>query len=322
MKKPRYTYSQLSSESAGHLVNIHYDLSETHCCRFYVLGLHDNYLIESGSNKYILRIYRNDWRSQEEIFFELELLAFLNKRSMPVASPILTKTGGLCFFIESPEGTRTAALFSYAPGVAPGNNITVEQSNLLGKAVARIHSETVVFKTAYNRQVLDIPYVLDESMDAIEPFIESAARNYLRDLQTEIKQSLPEIPQQAPYYGICIGDVNPTNFHINSKRHITLFDFDQCGYTYRAFEIGKFFSSLKPDASKPDIAGAFTDGYQQVSKLSPAEMQAIPLFEKVAVIWVMAIHVYNADRIGYKWLEKPFWERRLSELQALGSEVK
>ena len=101
-----------------------------------------------------------------------------------------------------------------------------------------------------------------------------------------------------------------------------LFDFDQCGYAYRAFEIGKFVSSLKSDAVKPDIAGAFTDGYQQVRKLTRAELSAIPFFEKVAVIWVMAIHVYNADRIGYKWLEKPFWDRKLSELQALGSEVK
>ena len=322
MKKPRYTYSQLSSESAGHLVNIHYDLADSNSCQFYVLGLHDNYLIESETNKYVLRIYRNDWRSQEQIFFELELLAFLKSHNMPAAAPIPTKTGGLCFFIESPEGTRTAALFSYAPGIAPGNKISVEQSNLLGQTVARIHSETVDFETAYNRQVLDITYLLDESIDAIEPFLESTARNYLLDLQKKLKQSLPEIPAQAPFFGICIGDVNLTNFHVDSERHITLFDFDQCGYGYRAFEIGKFVSSLKSDTVRPDIAGAFIDGYQQVRKLTQPELLAIPLFEKVAVIWVMAIHIYNADRIGYKWLEKPFWDRRLSELQALGSEAK
>ena len=31
---------------------------------------------------------------------------------------------------------------------------------------------------------------------------------------------------------------------------------------------------------------------------------AIPYFEIISIIWVMAIHAYNANRIGYKLLEK------------------
>ena len=77
-----YTYSQLSAGSAGEFVASHYGLAGPLRSKFYVLGLHDNYLIENAGAKYILRIYRNDWRSSEEICFELEFLAqpFWGKR--------------------------------------------------------------------------------------------------------------------------------------------------------------------------------------------------------------------------------------------------
>lgn len=317
MEISKYAYSQLSSQSVGHLVALFYDFPETISCKFYVLGLHDNYLIENEHEKYILRIYRNDWRSPEEIYFELELLDFLDAGNAPVASPLPTKTGEFSFFIDSPEGKRLAALFCYADGDAPGNKISVEESALLGKAVASVHQITDKFETAHTRQVLDIPYLLDQSILAIEPFIDAEARSYMNTVQFVLKDALASLSPEADIYGICIGDVNPTNLHINTKKEITLFDFDQCGYGYRAFEIGKFISSVHSIKSKLSIASAFIDGYQKVRRLTKEELYAIPYFEIISIIWVMAIHAYNANRIGYKWLEKPFWDRQLAVLKEL-----
>lgn len=82
--------------------------------------------------KYILRIYRNDWRSEQEVQFELELLAFLGARGAPVSTAVTTKKGELSFVIDSPEGKRMAVLFHYAEGYAPGNEITIAQSTMLG----------------------------------------------------------------------------------------------------------------------------------------------------------------------------------------------
>jgi hypothetical protein len=50
-------------------------------------------------------------------------------------------------------------------------------------------------------------------------------------------------------------------------------------------------------------------------------MQTIPYYEVVTRIWVMAIHANNADLIGYKFLESPFWERSLSNLNELDSQL-
>jgi len=321
MKLSDYTYSQLSSDSVGQLVVSKYDLPEVIDCKFYVLGLHDNYLIECKSKKYILRIYRSDWRSEQEIQFELELLAFLGAENMPVATPLSTTTGELCSQIDAPEGKRIAALFTYAEGHTPGKEITLEQSALLGKVVANVHGATEQFETTSSRQILDIPYLLDESIIAISQFLDAEAQNYLNTLQNRLVKELPYLPQVGGAYGICIGDVNSTNFHISNKNNITLFDFDQCGYGYRAFEIGKFISSIGSAKEKHQISKAFLEGYERVRKLSDDELSAIPYYELISVIWVMAIHAYNVDRIGYKYLEKPFWDRKLAILRELDKQL-
>lgn len=316
-----YTYSQLAAEPARQFVEAHYKLGARLSCKFFVLGLHDNYLLESDDKKYILRIYRNNWRSKDEIQFELELLAFLGRQNARVADPLLTKDSDLTFYIDSPEGQRAAALFHYANGHAPGNNISPQQSYLLGSAVANIHHLSETFESSYSRPVLDLPFLLDESIAVLGSFIGTEGMDYLATVQQKLRRDIPSIPNDSSTFGICIGDVNPTNFHIDGREQITLFDFDQCGYGHRAFEIGKFISSIHHIKIKQEIAKSFISGYESSRPLSDVEHSAIPYFEIVAVIWVMAIHAYNADRIGHKWLDKAFWDKRLATLKELYNAV-
>lgn len=196
---PEYIYSQHSAESAGYLVATNYGLRTPVHCKFYVLGLHDNYLIECEDRKYILRIYRNEWRTAEEALFELELLFHLGKRGAPVAGPMQTITGELAFRIESPEGERMAALFCYAAGYARADAITIEECQLLGHAVANVHDLAETFETIYKRQALDLPYLLDESIATIEPFIGCDGLAFLSDRQTELHAILQGYQRQPAF---------------------------------------------------------------------------------------------------------------------------
>lgn len=314
---PTYIYSQRSAASVGHLLAVHYALATPVHCRFYVLGLHDNYLVKSAGRQYMFRIYRNDWRTPEEALFELELLSHLNDRGAPVAGPVPTVTKELAIRIASPEGERMAALFHYAEGHAPADAITPDECVLLGHAVARVHDIAETFETTHVRRELDVRYLIDESIVALEPFLNRDARAFIGDCQHELHALLPGLQKAAGVYGICTGDVNPGNCHISRGKHITLFDFDQCGYGYRAFEIGKFASSIHSHPLKHPLVEAFMRGYRQVRAISEAEQRVIPYFEMAAVIWVMAINARNADRIGYKFLDQPFWAKKLAVLKAL-----
>ena len=107
-----------------------YPIDNPRSCKLCKRGLNDTYLVETDTDKYILRVYRRNWRSQEEINFELEILAFLHEKNQPVAYPIARKDGIYTTEVIAPEGRRYIAIFSYAPGTTNKNLNTAQSYNL------------------------------------------------------------------------------------------------------------------------------------------------------------------------------------------------
>jgi Ser/Thr protein kinase RdoA (MazF antagonist) len=285
--------------------------------RFLTHGMHDNYLLEGAQEKYIIRVYRRRWRSLEEIQFELEFLEHLQRAGCPVARPLLTTTAEPWITVQTPDGERIAVLFTYAPGSAPDRAIEPRHSEALGQVVAQIHQAADTFTTTHVRQVLDIDYLLDASVAAITPYLTGEQRAALQVTQRRIRNALPALPRQAPWFGPCSGDVNPHNFHVDDRGRITVFDFDQCGLGWRAFEIGKFFASLASGSEADTIRAAFLRGYESVRALTPEEHHAIQPFRVLAFLWVMALHVYNVDLVGPLIDDPNFWNRKLTTLREL-----
>jgi Ser/Thr protein kinase RdoA (MazF antagonist) len=313
--------SGLSADTILEQILPHYALPAPLQCRFLTRGMHDNYLVESVREKYIIRVYRSRWRSMEEVRFELDLLEHLRRCGCPVAHPMLTTTAEPLVTVRTTDGERIAVLFTHAPGIAPGRAIEPRHSEALGQVIARIHHAADTFSTTHVRQVLDIDYLLDASVEAIIPHLTREQREAVQVMQRRIRNALPAIPRQAPGFGPCAGDVNPRNFHVDDRGHITVFDFDQCGLGWRSFEIGKFFSSLPSGPGTETLRAAFLRGYESVRVLEPDERRAILPFTVVSLLWVMALHVYNADLTGQLLADPNFWNRKLGVLRELESRL-
>jgi len=311
----KFIYSQLSSDSILDIVSTQYEFKTPISTKFYVLGLHENHLIECDKTKYIFRVYRNNWRTEEEILFEVNLLSYLEKTSSNVAAPILTKNNELITYIKAPEGIRIGVLFHYADGLPPSSDISCNECNLLGASVANIHKNSDNFKTKYKRNNLELPFLVDHSLVLIKPFLNSNQIEYLKQIREVIYLNISNLTPDNADFGICTGDINRTNFHINKNNKITHFDFDQCGYGFRAFEIGKFTGGLRNNAQNHEKLLSFIDGYESVRRISEEEKAAIPYFEIVAIIWVMSIHASNVDKIGYQYLDEFFWKKRIGSIE-------
>ena len=315
----QYIYSRLSPKTISELVAYHYDITSIQSCVFYVCGLHDNYFITTEKNKYFVRVYRNDWRSLEEINFELELLNFLKDKKAPVSFPLVTNNNELSFEVSSPEGQRFGALFTYAEGESLEQAITIKESELYGYSVANIHNQTKSFKTKYKRKSINLELLVERSLKIINPFLTTEQSNFLASVKVKIETGISELISENTGIVVCIGDVNPTNFHLSKSNHITLFDFDQCGYGQRAFEIGKFFSSIHFHESKKEIMVAFLQGYEKVHKLSVEEKKAISYYEIASVLWVMSIRVDNVNKVGQIALGSEYWSQRIGIIKELTS---
>jgi Ser/Thr protein kinase RdoA (MazF antagonist) len=314
-------HSLPSGKALVERVLCHYPIA-TQKCKIYKRGLNDTYLVEAEQNHpYILRVYRHGWRTLDAINFELELLHYLHSCNLPVAYPIAKTTGEFTEAIASPEGQRYAAVFSYAPGQAIGKNINSEQSQQLGEVVASIHQATDNFTSRFSRPELDCAYLLDWAMAAISLLFQhrNSDINYFLKLSAQIKAQLVNLalPQTSPSYGICIGDVHSENAHFVGNQP-TLFDFDQCGYGWRSFDIAKFIHTIHRWQLDANITKSFMQGYQKIRQLSQAEVNAIPIFIQVAHIWVMGIACAVVEEVlPYGEFTEEWFDSKLALLSKL-----
>jgi Ser/Thr protein kinase RdoA (MazF antagonist) len=271
----------------------HYQIAAPVNCYLYKRGLNDTYLVETEQGRCILRIYRRGWRTKQEIDFELELLTFLHEQDIPVAYPIARRSGGFTEILATPEGERYAAVFCYAPGKEVNEKLNTRQGWRLGEVLATLHDVADDFQSHFSRPALNSEYLLDCPMDVITLIFQHRPSdiNYLQQQIEKTRLALRELklPVSAPAYGICVGDVHSGNAHFSELDEPTLFDFDQCGYGWRAFDIGKFMHTSIIWKINASARKAFLDGYQAIRQLSDAELESIPLFVKVAHLWWMGI---------------------------------
>lgn len=299
-----------------------YPIPKAHNCKLYKRGLNDTYIVATERENYILRVYRRGWRNKEEIDFELELLLFLHEQKQPVAYPIARNDGTFTTEILAPEGMRYAVIFIYAPGRAVNDKLDGKQSYILGEVLANIHQELDKLKNNFNRPTLNNEYLLDWSVKGITSLYQHRKNDidYLKQEIDKIKNemTLLKLALSQPEYGICVGDVHSGNAHFTHKNEPTLFDFDQCGYGWRAFDIGKFWQvalRMKIDVA---VRNSFIEGYQTIRQLSKAELASIPMFVKAAHIWVMGISTNVVeDVLPYAWFTDEWLDERLMMLRSL-----
>jgi Ser/Thr protein kinase RdoA (MazF antagonist) len=314
-------YSVLSGSALIDEVLARYRLEKIVACRFWHRGLSDVYAIETDSSQYILRISHTHWRTKADIDFELELLDFLQRRHVPVSHPLRTKEGDLAIEINAPEGKRYAALFARAPGEVALGGLNQTQSYKLGEAVAKLHLNALEFRSHACRQPLSLDYLLDDSLQIIAPFLheKSLDLSYLSEIISLTKSQLQGFPKEPPFWGICWGDPHSGNVHFTADNQLTLFDFDQCGYGWRMFEIAKFWQVSLNSGVSATVRSAFISGYQSVATLTEAEINSLQAFTVVAHIWAWAIALNNATFYNYSCLDDNYFRCRLNRLKMLQS---
>ena len=314
-------YSTLAPQALIEGVLTEYELGAINQCLFWHRGLSDVYLVETEFKSYILKVSHHHWRSQSDIKFELEFLNFLHQHSLPVACPLKTKSDQLWVTINAVEGDRYAALFPYAPGEIPQGDLTIEQSIIMGQTLGKLHQTSLRFDNAASRQPLNPEYLLDESLSTITPYLGERDQDlaYLKETIAQIKQQLTCLEKTSPLWSVCWGDPHSGNVHFTTNNQITLFDFDQCGYGWRAFDLAKFLQvSLRAGINRK-VKDAFFEGYQQIQTLTDAEAASLQALTQMAHFWVWAISIKASVIHNWARIDDFYVNRYLNQLKRLGS---
>lgn len=307
-------YSSLSSKALLESVVINYDIDNNSSITFLKRGFNDTYLISgkalsnseayrlnekevpnSGAKKYILRVYKYNWRSFESIETEIKLLNHLKDNTVSVSFPIKDKQAKFIQKIQAPEGVRYAVLFSFAEGI-PLRKLSAEQSFLLGAETGKIHSLTrdrPFGETAHN---YDIETQFENTLRILKPVLinHTEQYNYLVQLKSDFITMFNSIDKMELRTGICHGDLQAENFHITLDDQFTFFDFDFFGTGYLAYDIGVFMWYDHKNKT-PEIINAFLKGYQTQEKLSPTELKLLPYFSTLRALFQMTLFCKTND---------------------------
>ena len=209
-------------------------------CLFWERGTNDTYQVRCADARYSLRIYRHDIYPRGEIDFEVEALNYLHNNGFPIAFPIARRSGGYVTEIMAPEGIRYVLVTAFVDGKTLEFQ-SLDDSRIFGESVARLHEVSQGFKTHHKKKDLDLKNLIDDSIVAIEPYVSHRPEDVslLSLLATNASAAVQQSDESVLDIGFCHGDLHGYNAHLNGDV-VTHYDFEECGFGYRIFDLATF----------------------------------------------------------------------------------
>ncbi|MAF13093.1 hypothetical protein CMK11_21790 [Candidatus Poribacteria bacterium] len=302
-----------------------YALSSPVTCRYERRSMSDAYRVESGGDAYYLKVYSPGRHDAGTIDAEIRFILDLRGRGLRVVEPVAKADGAYTAALPMPEGPRQAALFRAIDG-AEVHEENPDHSAAFGELLARIHAAGDESDDRYARWELDERRLVHESVDLLaahmthRPDDEAFLRATGEEIADELCGLLPKTP---PFYGICHGDAHAGNALLPEDGRPILFDFDSCGYGWRALDIGAYAVSYdwmdlsaEMKRKKERVVEALLEGYARVRPMGDAERVAIDLAEPIRHLELLGLGVRNASRRdGIGWLDDDFIDTHIGWLR-------
>jgi Ser/Thr protein kinase RdoA (MazF antagonist) len=122
------------------------------------------------------------------------------------------------------------------------------------------------------------------------------------DAREEVYALLGEEPNPNDgSWGVIGGDFHNLSTHFKDGEP-TFFNFDRCGYGWRAYDIAAFLSNTNLLQTSEGLSEAFFAGYYAERPLSREEHAAISPFLTLRRIWRMGLFALDDGLAGYTFL--------------------
>jgi len=253
-------------------------------CIFEYRGLNDIYKCICKDQSFYFKIYARKDIDQEAIEAEVEIVNYLKLSGLSTAYPIAMQNGQYLLPIETPEGTRYGVLFSEAEGTPCSSNTFDEQEVVqVCRLLSDMHTMLDAIPSFPRRWKLDDRLFLDQSIEILENYHKFNAHlemSFLKDVVKELKYQI-QAEASKWTWGLCHGDVYTGNIHKRADGSLSIFDFDFCGYGWRAYDVspflGNFSSGVGEDAvdQRKRRLEFFIQEYRNAGGLSDSEIQAV-----------------------------------------------
>jgi Ser/Thr protein kinase RdoA (MazF antagonist) len=274
------------------------------------------YEFERDDGQYILRLGHSLRRSIPMIQGEVNWINYLSDGGVPAARAILSENHKLVELVDDGQGEHfLATAFVRARGGHPKrSDWTPRFYEAYGALLGRMHalSKRYVPDAATWRPQWDDPINAD-----IEQFLPPAEAVAL-DKHRAVMAHLRALPKDAESYGLIHQDAHTGNLFVDQDGSITLFDFDDCVYSWFIYDMAMvlfYAAPFDPEGAVSlarEFMPAFLRGYQSQHRLDAAWLQELPWFLKLREIDLYAIihRSFDVNDIQDSWVARFMADRK------------
>jgi Ser/Thr protein kinase RdoA (MazF antagonist) len=322
MEPMRVIHTIPHPEEVARVVASEYEIAAPVTAKLLRRGFNDTYLIKDATDAlWTLRLYARDkyWVSSEgDLLFELELLDYLAGQGLPVSHPLPRRSGEWLGRVQAAEGERYFALFTYAEGMALFHRpLEPDGHRSLGALIGRLHGAMDGFRSGHSRYEIGFDVLIDIPLRMIEPYAgDEPAYRELCDLGARLKAAISALELPPDAFALIHTDLHGGNIHATSEGDLTIFDFDHCGFGWRAYDLTNFYSPPGSDGKEVENWEALLAGYQSVRPLTGDESSSLPLFAACRQIWDRGDMLRAAHWYGDSWATELLAEQVLKRAKA------
>jgi len=249
------------------------------------------YLVRTATRRYVLKVYAPNWRTDEAIRWELDLIAHLGDAGVRTPQPVRGVDGHVLQRAPFGRSGRQAVLFPFAPGVKPAPPFSPSMYRREGTSVARLHTALDTYETSHHRPHLDLDHLVWKPVAGIRAlFPGHPVLDVLSSAAAGIVAQIEALQQAELDWGPCHGDVTFDNVHLTSRGEFIWYDFDSGGPGWRAIDL-QGWAARHPEH---DVRfRAFIEGYQSVRPLAPQDIEAAPYVHLAQEIWGIFVVLYR-----------------------------
>jgi Ser/Thr protein kinase RdoA (MazF antagonist) len=251
------------------------------------------YEFRRGREEYILRIAHSLRRSEALIHGEVDWINYLSAGGASVARAVLSDEGRLVETVDDASGGAfLATAFVRAKGRPPEkSDWTPPFFEIYGRLLGRIHALSKTYvpaDPAWQRPDWNDPVMLE-----VERFLpESDSR--IVERYHALLEYLIALPRNVASYGMIHQDAHGGNLFVDEDGSITLFDFDDCVYSWYMNDIAivLFYAVIgreDVEAFTREFLTGFLHGYTSETELDTRWLKEIPYFLKLREIDLYAV---------------------------------
>lgn len=310
-------HSVLDPAALLHEITAQYDIGSPISCALLRSWINEVYSVQTSGGRFILKVFRHGWRVPEELAYEIGLMHHLAACGLRVQPPLAARNGATMLVLSAPEGRRPAVLYPMLLGQPPlpPSEAIYDQ---VGQAIGRMHQALDSFVPTQPRRALTVGYLAEEPLAWLQPYLKHRQPDwdFLVALVQRIRGRLDALQQTGELsWGPIHGDATLDNLLITDDQQIGIYDFDQSGPGWRAYELqGVFYWAWEIERSS--FWTALIKGYRSVRTLSDADIAAMPSFPVLNRLWCMGFEAQViAQNRGQSIVDDDYFDTRISSLR-------